>query len=69
MYLSYHILCICYKMLWKNLSISEMNQNSYLVIQNIGHVDIYEFFIMIKKIDRDVFLWRIEEHLLTNKKC
>lgn len=49
MYLSYHILCICYKMLWKNLSISEMNQNSYLVIQNIGHVDIYEFFIMIKK--------------------
>lgn len=56
-------------MLWKNLSISEMNQNSYLVIQNIGHVDIYEFFIMIKKIDRDVFLWRIEEHLLTNKKC
>lgn len=55
--------------IWKNLSISEMNQNSYLVIQNTGHVDIYEFFIMIKKINGDDFLWRIEEHLLTNKKC
>ena len=55
--------------IWKNSAISEMNQNSYLVVQNTGHVDIYEFFIKIKKIDGGVFLWRIEEHLLTNKKC
>lgn len=55
--------------IWKNSVISEVDQNSYLVVQNTGHVDIYEFFIKIKKIDGGVFLWRIEEHLLTNKKC
>lgn len=55
--------------IWKDSALSEMDRNSYLVIQNTGHIDIYEFFIKIKKIDGGVFLWRIEEHLLTNKKC
>lgn len=55
--------------IWQEDKNSEMDQNSYLVIENTGHVDIYEFFIKIKKTDGGVFLWRIEEHLLTNKKC
>lgn len=55
--------------IWQEDKNSEMDQNSYFVIENTGHVDIYEFFIKIKKTDGGVFLWRIEEHLLTNKKC
>ncbi|MGN1275376.1 MAG: hypothetical protein ACI4UK_00100 [Floccifex sp.] len=55
--------------IWKDLAISEMDQNSYLVIENTGHVDMYEFYIKIKNIDGGVFLCKIEEHLLTNKKC
>lgn len=57
------------EVIWQNPLVSESNNKTYLVVENTGHIDIYEFFIKIEKTDGGIFWWRIEDHLLTNKKC